>query len=92
MYLLVKNIIATPRLRQQSYRTILGIQRVSKQAGTSIAEAAAVRANERGVRSSRGFTKILEALVGTSIEESSSENTDELCQSHDNIRGGSYFH
>lgn len=91
MCLLIKNIIATPCFRQQSYRTILGIQRVSKQAGLSIAEAAATRANERGVRSARGFTKILEVLVGKLIEESSSENADDLCQSHDNIRGGSYF-
>jgi hypothetical protein len=92
MQLLVRRILETPCFRQQSYRSILGIQRVSTQAGTSLAEAAATRANERGVSSARAFKQILEVLVGKQIEVSAVNDTIDTCQPHENIRGASYYH
>ena len=92
MQMLVRRIIDTPRFRQQSYRTILGIQRVSAKASTSIAEVAATRANERGVTSARAFTQILEVLVGARVDVSKGKDPVDICTPHDNIRGGSYYH
>lgn len=92
MQLLVRHILETPCFRQQSYRSILGIQRVSAKAGKSFAEAAATRANERGVRSARAFKQILEVLVGKHIEVSAVKDTINTCHPHDNIRGASYYH
>jgi hypothetical protein len=92
MQLLVRRIIDTPRFRQQSYRSILGIQRVSAKADTAIVEAAAKRANERSITSSRAFTQILEFLVGKHVAVSTDTDAVDLCQSHNNIRGGAYYH
>lgn len=92
MQLLVRRVLETPCFRQQSYRSILGIQRVSVKAGTPLAEAAATRANERGVKSARAFKQILEALVGKHIEASEVKDSLDICQPHDNIRGASYYH
>ena len=92
MQMLVRRIIDTPRFRQQSYRSILGIQRVSAKADTSIAEVAATRANERGITSARAFTQILEVLVGARGDVSEGKDPVDICPPHDNIRGGSYYH
>jgi hypothetical protein len=92
MQLLVRRIIDTPRFRQQSYRSILGIQRVSAKVDTAIVEAAAKRANERSITSSRAFTQILEVLVGKHVAVSTDTDAVDLCQSHNNIRGGAYYH
>ena len=92
MQLLVRRILNTPRFRQQSYRSILGIQRVSEKADIAIVEAVATRANERGITSSRAFTQILEVLVGKHVAVSTDTDAVDLCQPHDNIRGGSYYH
>jgi len=92
MQLLVRRIIDTPRFRQQSYRSILGIQRVSAKVDTAIVEAAAKRANERSITSSRAFTQILEVLVGKHVAVSTDTDAVDLCQPHNNIRGGAYYH
>ena len=92
MQLLIHRILETQCFRQQSYRSILGIQRVSAKAGTSIAEAAATRANERGVTSARAFQQILEVLVGKQVNVSAEQDSFDICLPHDNIRGGPYYH
>ena len=92
MQILVRRILGTPHYKQQGYRSILGIQRVSKKAGASAAEAAAKRSNERGVVSTRAFKQILEVIVAKEVEESLVEDAMDCCQPHDNIRGGSYYH
>jgi transposase len=92
MQLLVRRILETPRFRQQSYRSILGIQRVSTKAGAPIAEAAATRANERGVASARAFKQILEFLVEKQGDVSAVKNAVDISHPHDNIRGSSYYH
>jgi transposase len=92
MQLLVRRILETPCFRQHSYRSILGIQRVSDKVDVTIVEAAATRANERGITSSRAFTQILEVLVGKHVTVSTGKDAVDVCQPHDNIRGGSYYH
>lgn len=92
MQLLVRRILETPCFRQHSYRSILGIQRVSDKVDVTIVEAAATRANERGITSSRAFTQILEVLVGKHVAVSTGKDAVDVCQPHDNIRGGSYYH
>lgn len=88
---LVVRILNTPQFRQQSYRSILGIQRISTKTTSSIAEAAAARANERNISSARAFKQILEFIVGKAVEDAAGKDPADYCQAHDNIRGSSYY-
>ena len=92
MQRLVQRILETPIYRQQSYRSILGIQRSSMKVATPIAEQAAKRANQRGAVSARAFKQILEVIVGKQSNDSVEANATDHCQHHNNIRGGSYYH
>jgi len=92
MQLLVQRILETPIYRQQSYRSILGIQRLSMKVAIPIAEQAAKRANQRGAVSARAFKQILEVIAEKQSNESVAENTADHCQHHNNIRGASYYH
>lgn len=75
----VAQLLESPQYQQQSYRSILGLQRLEKKYGTPRLEQAVATANKRKVLSQR-FVRLL--LQGES----------ELLASSGNIRGADYYH
>ena len=86
---LIATILNSPRYKEQSYRSILGIQRLEKRYGSKLVEQAAVLACERKRHSQRALHQILEVI---SAKENLLNSVDETPLLHENLRGGSYFH
>lgn len=79
---LVGALLATPRFREQSFRSILGLQRLEKKYGAERLEQAAAHANKRKVVSQR-FVRLL-------LEGGKDSWNSPL--THGNLRGPGYFH
>jgi len=88
---LITTVLASRRHPQQSYRSCLGILRLTKSYGDGRLEAAARRALAIGSHSYRSIASILEHRLD---EQAPSPEQLELAApiEHDNIRGGEYFH
>lgn len=87
--LLVKAILTAPRYKEQSFRSILGIQRLERTHGKHLLEKAALIAVERRHHSQRAVRQILEVLAA---KEVSVKPTDSSPVTHANLRGSSYYH
>jgi transposase len=86
---LVKIILDSLRYKEQSYRTILGIQRYGEKAGAKLTEQAAEAACRQKQYSARAFKQILDAMT---ISAAAKTVAVETPISHANIRGAKYYH
>lgn len=86
---LVQTILNAPRYREQSYRSILGIQRLEKKYGRELTEKAACTACARKHHSQRALRLILEKYHSAS---SPRENDAPSVLTHKNVRGAEYYH
>jgi len=88
---LVEAILASRQHPEHSYRSCLGLLRLSKRYGHDRLEAACVRALAAGARSYKHVTSILEHRLdqvdeGEPVTETLSRPT------HENVRGRNYYH
>lgn len=84
-----KQVIAllhSSKHKEQSFRSILGIQRLHKTYGTSLLERGAARANASKVVSQSFVKRCIE------LERDKTTPKDLTTQSHANLRGPEYFH
>lgn len=81
---LIYRIAALRPYREQSYRSILGIQRLEKKYGSSLLERAAEYACYKKHYSQRALHQILEAFSETKEENKP--------LTHENVRGATYYH
>ncbi len=77
----VTHILGLPRYKAQAFRSLLGLQRLEKRYGTAALEAACALAAKRKCFSQRAIHQILESSVAP-----------QGAFSHENIRGGQYYH
>lgn len=80
---LVARLLEAPQYKQQSYRSILGLQRLEKKYGRERLEQAAATANRGGYVSQR-FVRML-------LEQDTKNDAPNLL-THNNLRGPEYFH
>ena len=88
---LIERILTSPRYKEQSYRSILGIQRLEGKYGRELLEKGAASALERRQHRQRALAQILEILA-TQNESLSPEESNSLVVLHENIRGETYYH
>ncbi len=84
---LTYTILSAPGHYELGFRSILGLQRLEKQYGSSRLECAAHVANERHIASARFVRDTLEAQL-----RSAAAAADAALPQHANIRGGNYYH
>ena len=77
----VAHILGLPRYKEQAYRSLLGLQRLEKRYGTVEFETACALAVKRRTFSQRAVHQILESTAAP-----------KGAFSHENIRGGQYYH
>lgn len=86
---LVNALLNSPRYKEQSFRSILGIQRLHQHYGAALVEQAAFIACQRKHHSQRALKQILETL---STKEKALNQQEQQPIVDGNIRGGSYYH
>jgi transposase len=94
---LVEAILADRPHPEQGYRSCLGIMRLARGYGSERLEAAAARALAAKARSYKHVESILKHGLdrlppGSPRKSSSSSSTPAAARSHENIRGGGYYH
>jgi transposase len=87
---LVIAFLNAPRFKEQSYRSLLGVKRLSEKYGAAAMEAVATISNQRRIVSQRVVRELLEQKftphdVTKKIDEA-------LSSPHQNIRGKNYYH
>jgi len=87
---LVRALLNSPHYKEQSYRSILGIQRLEKRYGSKLLEYAAFIACERKHHSQRALHQILEVL--SAKEALRCEEKSVAAVVHENLRGKEYYH
>ena len=87
---LLQKIIESRTHPEQAYRSCLGILRLEKHYPTERLENGARRALKFGALSFKSLRKILSS--GLDRLEQSKESSDSLVPTHENIRGGHYYH
>jgi len=86
---LVIAFLNAPRFKEQSYRSLLGVKRLSEKYGGVAMEYVATVANERKIVSQRFIRKLLEQKF--TPQQSSKKLDEALASSHQNIRGKNYY-
>jgi transposase len=86
---LVIAFLNAPRFKEQSYRSLLGVKRLSEKYGSVALEQVATVANERNIVSQRFIRKLLEQKF--TPQQSSQKLAAALASSHQNIRGKNYY-
>jgi transposase len=89
---LVESILSERPHPELGYRSCLGILRLARRYGNERLEAACARALAVSARSFRHVDSILQNGLDRLAPPTTEEQTEPVAQTHENVRGGDYYH
>lgn len=90
---MVQRIVDAHPIREQGWRSAMGLRRVVEKYGSERTELAAERALHFGARSYRPVERLLRlGRERMALPDAHSDNDDRVSVSHENVRGPDYYH